>query len=74
MLLWTWSLAQTALSQGANQEGKQVCVLYELGNKMQLDTWTHYEPLNGITRTLGGNAFEEFTAFSLKLVRHSFSK
>ena len=36
-------------SHGISQEGKKFCVLHNLGNKMQLGVWWHYEPLNGFS-------------------------
>ena len=74
MFLSTWNFTQTALSQSASQEGKQVYVLYELGNKTPLDAWVHYEPLNMFSRRLGGKSSEKFTTLNLKLAWYSFSK
>ena len=60
--------------QDISQEGKQFCILDELGNKTQLEIWVHFEPLNGFSGRFGGKAFEKIATFSLKLVWYSFSK
>ena len=49
--------------QGVGKEGKELCVLHELGNKMQLGE--HCGLLNGFNRGPGGKAFEKCTIFSL---------
>ena len=38
-------MLQSNFMQGSNQEGKKSSILYELGNKMQLQVWGHCEPL-----------------------------
>ena len=59
------------ITQGISQEGKNLCVLHELGNKMQLGVWGHCEPLNGFRDGPRGKAFGKCTIFSFKLVWYS---
>ena len=57
-------------NDGVTQEGKKICVLHELGNKMQLGVWGwgHCDPLTGFSGAPGGKVLGKFTVFSLKLV------
>ena len=54
--------------QGISQEGKKLCILHELGNKMQLGVYGHCEHLNGFNWEPEDKDLEKFTVFSLKLV------
>ena len=60
--------------QDISQEGKKFCILHELGNKMQLGVWAHWEPLNWLNGLPLGKALEKFALFSLKLVWYSLFK
>ena len=54
--------------QDFSQEGKKLCVLYELGNKTQLGAWGYCELLKGFSSGARYKGFEKPTTFSLKLV------
>ena len=59
--------------EGICQERKKFCILYELGNKIQVKSGGHYESLSGFTEEPQGKAPWKITIFSLmKLVWYSF--